>query len=782
MLLRFGAIRRAAAPLVSVHRRALSQAAGGGNNEPSDLWSLRNIGVSAHVDAGKTTTTERILFYTGRINQIHEVKGKDEVGATMDFMDLERERGITIQSAATHASWKLNGRETHINIIDTPGHVDFTIEVERALRVLDSAILVLCASSGVQSQTVTVDRQMKRYAIPRIAFINKLDRAGSNPFRVVSEIREKLRLNAIPLQCPIGVEKDLDGVVDLITMEAVRFLGDNGEEIVRTPVDQEKNKKVVELAKAKRAEMVEMLAELDDEIAGFYLEGQDPSPELIRDVVRKNTIALKMVPVMMGASYKNKGVQLMLDGVVRYLPSPSQKENFALDLNNEENQIKLTSDPAAPLVALAFKLEEGKFGQLTYVRIYQGMLQKGMNIKNTRTGKRVKVPRLVRMHANKMEDVDSVGAGEICALFGVECNSGDTFTIDNKDGFNPSMMSMFVPEPVMSLSINVKKGSDQLENLGKGLARFTREDPTFRVHVDPESKETIISGMGELHLDVYCERLRREYNVDVTTGKPRVNFRETCGQTTEFNYLHKKQSGGSGQFARVIGFIEPVDPEAEAEAEAAEELSNQGAIDANDENALAKKKAAERKKKKAAKGSGTILFENRIIGNAIPPEFIAAIEKGVQEASEKGILLGSPLMNIRFVLTDGQAHTVDSNELAFRTATKGAIREALQKSGAYLLEPIMKVQVTVPDEYQGSVVGGINRRRGTILESQSREGLSVIDAEVPLSEMFGYSSDLRAATQAKGEFTMEFLRHSKMTRGDQEKVIKEYQEAQAKKK
>ena len=740
-----------------------------------DVYGLRNIGVSAHVDAGKTTTTERILFYTGRINQIHEVKGKDEVGATMDFMDLERERGITIQSAATHTVWRIGDKETHINIIDTPGHVDFTIEVERALRVLDGAILVLCGSSGVQSQTITVDRQMKRYSIPRVAFINKLDRAGANPLRVIQEVREKLRLNAIPLQVPIGLEKDLEGLVDLITMQAVRFEGNNGEQIIRSPAQNE-SAAVFELAKEKRLEMIERLADLDDELAHVYLEGNDPSQELLERVIRKKTLELKIVPVVMGAAYKNKGVQLMLDAVVKYLPAPSQKENIALDLNNDEKTMKLVCDDSASLVALAFKLEEGKFGQLTYVRVYQGEVKKGMVIKNTRTGKKVKVPRLVRMHANKMEDVESVGSGEICALFGVECNSGDTFTVDNKEGFNPSMLSMFVPEPVMSLAVNVKKGAEQIEQLGKGLSRFTREDPTFRVHVDPESKETIISGMGELHLDVYCERLRREYKVDITTGKPRVNFRETCGKLVEFNYTHKKQTGGAGQYAKVIGYIEPI------EEDELEENNEPAVIDESDVNALAKQKIEAKKKKKAEKSAGSIQFENKIIGNAIPPEFIAAIEKGVQEGSEKGGLVGAPLVNMRFVLTDGQAHVVDSNELAFRTATKGALRESLQSSQPYLLEPIMKVQVTVPDEYQGSVVGGINRRRGNILETVSRDGFSVIDCEVPLSEMFGYSTDLRASTQAKGEFTMEFLRHAKMPRNEQDKAIKDYQETVAKKK
>lgn len=758
----------------ALRKAAFKRLSSAGALDGKDLFALRNIGVSAHVDAGKTTTTERILFYTGRINAIHEVRGKDEVGATMDFMDLERERGITIQSAATHTVWRFNGRETHINIIDTPGHVDFTIEVERALRVLDGALLVLCGSSGVQSQTATVDRQMKRYSIPRIAFINKLDRAGANPFRVIQEVREKLRITAVPLHVPIGIEKDLEGVVDLLTMEAVRFNGRNGEEVVRTPVKDEKPE-LFELAKEKRSEMIEALAEHDDDLANIYLEGQDPEPDLLDRAIRDQTLKLQIVPVMMGAAYKNKAVQLLLDGVVKYLPSPLQSENVALDLNNNEQEIKLVNDDKAPLVALAFKLEEGKFGQLTYVRIYQGELKKGMFIRNTRTNRRVKVPRLVRMHANKMEDVDSAGAGEICALFGIECNSGDTFSVDSKESsFNPSLMSMFVPDPVLSLAITVKKGADQQEQLSKGLARFTREDPTFRVHMDPESKQTIISGMGELHLEVYCERLRREYNVEVTTGKPRVNYRETCTKDAKFEFTHKKQTGGSGQYAKVVGYLEPYD-------ESEDDDSDEEEIDPNDVNAMAKKRNLERKSKVDSKGIGSVKFENQMIGNSIPPEYIAGIEKGVQEGSEKGVLVGAPLVGMRFVLTDGAAHVVDSSEMAFRTAAKGALREALTKANPNLLEPIMKVEITAPEEFQGGVVGGINKRRGTINEAVTRDGFCVVDCEVPLSEMFGYNAELRAATQAKGEFTMEFMKHSPMMKSEQDKVIKEHQEAQNKK-
>ena len=712
---------------------------------PAPLDRLRNIGISAHVDAGKTTTTERILFYTGRISAMHEVKGKDEVGATMDSMDLERERGITIQSAATFAQWGNH----HINVIDTPGHVDFTIEVERALRVLDGAVLVLCAASGVQSQTVTVDRQMRRYKVPRLCFINKLDRSGSDPWRVVSELREKLRLNAVALQVPIGVERDQDGVVDLVAMEAVRFGGQHGETVVRTPVKDENDKALVELAYAKRAEMIERLADLDDELASVFLEGGEPTVAQLKRVIRKATIDLALVPVVMGASYKNKGVQPMLDCVVDYLPAPAEKANEALDLENNEAKLVLATDSEAPLVGLAFKLEEGRFGQLTYVRVYQGTLRRGMNLRNTRTGKRTRLPRLVRMHANKMEDVESIGAGEICAMFGVDCHSGDTFTTGDAAGFSPAMMSMFVPEPVMSLAISVKKVTEQAEQLTKGLARFQKEDPTFHVHHDPESKETLISGMGELHLDVYCERLRREYKVDVTTGAPRVNYRETCGKRVEFSYTHKKQTGGRGQYAKVAGFIEPLE---------------------DDETAEGKRKPR------------GVVFENHLSGNDVPPEFIPAIEKGVREGSGKGVLVEAPVVNTRFVVTDGASHAVDSSELAFVTAARNALREALTNSNSYLLEPIMRVQVTVPDEYQGPVVGGLNQRRGNILETVSRDGLSTVDADVPLGEMFGYSAVLRAATQAKGSFTMEQSHLARMPKGDQERIIKKYLEDKEKKK
>lgn len=453
----------------------------------ADIKKMRNIGISAHIDSGKTTLTERILYYTGRISEIHDVKGRDGVGATMDHMDLEREKGITIQSAATYCRWGDN----HINIIDTPGHVDFTIEVERALRVLDGAVLVLCGVSGVQSQTLTVDRQMKRYAVPRLAFINKLDRMGANPWKVIEGIRTQLRLSAAAVQIPIGAEENFEGVVCLLTKKAARFTGDKGSIIEYSDIPET----LTDLYEEKRKELIERLAELDDEIAEVFLNEQEPTLEQMQKAIRRLAIERKFVPVFMGSAFKNKGVQLLLNGVNDYLPAPVEVSNHALDLDDDEKQVSLTCAPEAPLVALAFKLEESRFGQLTYIRIYQGILRKGMNITNVKTGKKVKVPRIVRMHSNQMEDVESVGAGDVCALFGLECASMDTFGDGNK---KYAMSSMFVPNPVMSLKVKPKESS-MLANFGKAIGKFSREDPTLRVNVDPKTKETIMSGMVRMY-------------------------------------------------------------------------------------------------------------------------------------------------------------------------------------------------------------------------------------------------------------------------------------------
>ncbi|MDH3542346.1 MAG: elongation factor G, partial [Desulfobulbaceae bacterium] len=508
----------------------------------ANLDMLRNIGISAHIDSGKTTLTERILFYTQRIHAIHEVRGKDGVGAKMDSMELEKERGITIQSAATYCKWKGHA----INIIDTPGHVDFTIEVERALRVLDGAVLILCSVGGVQSQSITVNRQMTRYKVPRIVFINKCDRTGANPYRVAKQVRDKLDLNAVLLQIPIGLEGDLKGVVDLVTMKALYFEGANGETIREADIPAE----LQEEAEAKREELLDAASMFSEELMEAILEGT-PTEEMIRKAIRAGTLSLELVPVFMGSAYKNKGVQPMLDSVINYLPTPKDIKNTALDLKNDEQEISLTPDPDAPLTSLAFKLEDGRYGQLTYIRIYQGTLKKGDTIINSRDGKKVKVGRLVRMHSDEMEEIEEAAAGDIVALFGIDCASGDTFTSPD---ISVSMSSMHVPEPVISLAILPIDNKAQV-NMSKALNRFTKEDPTFRTYVDHETNETIISGMGELHLEVYIERMKREYQAEVQVGQPQVAYRETITQRAEFNYTHKKQTGGSGQFGRVGGYM-----------------------------------------------------------------------------------------------------------------------------------------------------------------------------------------------------------------------------------
>ncbi|MBU6374530.1 MAG: elongation factor G [Bdellovibrionales bacterium] len=692
------------------------------------LEKVRNIGISAHIDSGKTTLSERILFYTKRIHAIHEVKGKDQVGATMDFMDLEREKGITIQSAATFCMWK----DYNINLIDTPGHVDFTIEVERSLRVLDGAVLVLCSVAGVQSQSITVDRQMKRYKVPRICFINKMDRAGANPFRGVQMLRDKLSHNAHMITYPIGAEDQFKGVVDLVQMRAFYFDGDNGENIREEAIPAD----ILDNCKKAREELIAAVGDFDEEVGMMYLEGQDPSVDQLRRAIRTATLSLNFTPVMMGSAYKNKGVQLLLDAVTYYLPNPTERENIALDQNNNEQKVVLKSDPKAPLVALAFKLDEGRYGQLTYMRIYSGTVKKGDVIFNAVNDKKVKVPRLVQMHADEMNDIEEAKAGDIVAMFGVDCASGDTFT----DGaVKYTMTSMFVPNAVISLAIAPKDKTGQA-NFSKALNKFTKEDPTFRVHRDEESAQTIISGMGELHLEIYCERIKREYNCEVVVGKPQVAFRETITQPAKFNYTHKKQSGGKGQFGRVAGMIEPLPADAAVNYE----------------------------------------FVDDIVGGVIPRNFIPACDKGFQEAVKEGRLIGFPIVGVRVTINDGAYHDVDSDELSFRTAAIMGFREAYEKAGAVILEPIMKLESSAPEEFQGSVMGQINQRRGIIVNSGTNEGYCVIEAEVPLTEMFGYSTDLRSATQGKGEFSMEFLKYSAVPRNVQEEMIKKHQEKKAK--
>ncbi len=685
-----------------------------------DLSKVRNIGISAHIDSGKTTLTERILFYTNRIHAIHEVRGKDGVGAKMDSMELEKERGITIQSAATYASWK----DIDINIIDTPGHVDFTIEVERALRVLDGAILVLCSVGGVQSQSITVSRQMARYKVPRIAFVNKCDRTGANPVRVTSQLRDKLELNAHLMQLPIGLEGEFRGLVDLITMKAIYFDGDNGEILRQEEIPADMRDE----AEQRHEELLEEISMFSDELMEALLEGGDIDTRLIYDAVRTGTLSLDFTPVFVGSAYKNKGIQPLLDAVSSYLPCPTDVVNHALDLSDDEKEFPVTNDPGDKLIMLAFKLEDGRYGQLTYVRTYQGVLNKGDTVYNSRTGKKVKIGRLVRMHADEMEEIDSCGPGDIVALFGVDCASGDTFTAD---GLSASMSSMHIPEPVISLAV-IPVDNKAQTNMSKALNRFTKEDPTFRTYVDHETGETIISGMGELHLDVYIERMKREYKAEVQAGAPQVAYRETITVQAPFDYTHKKQTGGSGQYGRVAGYLEPLE-------------------------------------------EGEYEFVDNIVGGVIPREFISSCDKGFQKSLAKGSLCGAAITGVRAVINDGNYHSVDSSDVAFQLASQGAFREAYMKASPVIMEPIMKVAVEGPSEFQGSVMGSLNQRRGMIIGTVEEGNYTVVEAEVPLSEMFGYSTTLRSLTQGKAEFTMEFATFKQVPKSVSEELIKQYQ-------
>jgi len=682
---------------------------------------MRNIGISAHIDSGKTTLSERILYYCGKIHRIHEVKGKDGVGATMDHMELERERGITITSAATNVEWAGHA----INIIDTPGHVDFTIEVERSLRVLDGAVLVLCSVGGVQSQTITVDRQLRRYDVPRIAFINKCDRVGANPLKVRDQLEEKLKHNAVLMQVPIGLEDQHKGVVDLVAMKAVTF-EDDAVRLEEIPAD------LREESARRRNDLLDAASMFSDELTEAILEDR-VTEDLIHAAIRRGTIARKLTPVFMGSAYKNKGVQTLLDGVVRYLPAPNEVKNVALDRSGETGaEVVLATDPAAPAVLLAFKLEDGLYGQLTYIRVYQGRVEKGTELVNTRSGQEIKVGRLIRMHADHMEDIPEAVAGDIAALFGIDCASGDTFADPSLDY---SMTSIYVPEPVISLAIK-PLDKKTLDRMAKALNRFTKEDPTFRTFVDPESHETIIQGMGELHLDVYVERMKREYNAEVETGKPQVAYREALTRKVEFDYTHKKQTGGAGQYGRVIGHIEPM-------------------------------------------AEGNYEFVNEIKGGRVPREFIPSCDKGFKTAVKKGDLIGFPVTGVRVVLTDGQYHEVDSSDNAFQAAAIGAFRQVYAKAKPQILEPVMKVSVEGPTEFAGAVFGSINQRRGMIVSSIEDGSFSRVDAEVPLSEMFGYSTQLRSLTQGKAEFTMEFLKYGRVPAAVAEELQKQHAEKKA---
>lgn len=681
-----------------------------------DIKKFRNIGISAHIDSGKTTLAERILYYCNKIYRIGEVRGKDGVGATMDSMELEKERGITIASAATNVIWK----GYNLNIIDTPGHVDFTIEVENALRVLDGAILVLCGVSGVQSQSITVDRQLKRYGVPHIAFINKLDRVGADPHKVKDQLCDKLDHNAVFMQIPIGLEDKFEGIIDLITMKARYFTGPKGEQVLEKEIPSE----YLANAEEKREEMLDAVAMFSDELAEAFLEGNE-TDEMIIKAVRKATIAIEMTPVFLGSAIKNKGVQLLLDAVVSYLPNPTTGINIAHDKDDDMKNIRLVSDPDLPTVALAFKLENQQYGQLTYFRIYQGKITKGSDLKNARTGNKIKVGRLAKMHADNMEDITEAKAGDIVALFGVDCALGDTF---NSLDINYTMRESFVPKPIISLALGIKDSADQ-EKLSKALTRFTKEDPTFKANVDDETNDTVIHGMGELHLNIYIERIRREYGVELDVRAPQVSYRETLTKAVEFDYIHKKQSGGRGQFARVKGV-----------------LTHSG----KDDNC----------------------FKDKVKGGNIPNQFIPGCEKGFESALEKGGLAEFPVVGVKMILDDGDYHAVDSSQLAFEVATRSAFKENYHKAKPIILEPVMKVAVETPSEFRGNIMAIINQNRGLVSDAVIDNHFTRIDSEIPLSETFGLATQFRSVTQGKADFTMEFSEYKAVPKSIEEEILR----------
>ncbi len=683
-----------------------------------NIAKIRNIGISAHIDSGKTTLSERILYYAGRIHRVQEVHDR-EGGATMDYMALERERGITITSATTQVAWN----DKSVNLIDTPGHVDFTVEVERSLRVLDGAIMVLCSVGGVQSQSVTVDQQMKRYCVPRIAFVNKMDRIGADPQRVHKEMVEKLGLNIVPIQINMGQGDNFEGVIDLITMQAITFDGDGGEKVVRKPIPAG----YADAATKARNEMLEAISMFNDEMMEMLLEEKDIEQNMIQHTIREATINRDIVPMMMGSAFKNKGIQPLMDAVCDYLPSPLDRPAFARDHDNEGTEVPLSSDPDAKFVAMAFKITDESFGQLTYIRVYQGKMVKGQQYRNARTNRMQRIGRIVRMHANDREDIADAGPGDIVALVAVDCASGDTFC-DN--GINYSLESIFIADPVISLSITPASSADQ-ERMAKALNRFMKEDPTFRVSTDPETGQTIIAGMGELHLDVYIERMRREFNAEVTVGVPSVSYREAPTIEAKFNYKHKKQTGGSGQFAHVVGRLIPLDKDSESHYE----------------------------------------FEDNVTSGRIPSEYIPAVNKGFQAATKKGPLAGYEIVGCKMCLDDGSHHSVDSSEMAFRIAARDAFIEVFKKSKPCLLEPIMAIEIELPTEFQGYVIGDLNSRRGIILSTENRDNYTVVQAEVPLSSMFGYATVIRGMTKGMGTFSMEMARYAKVPVKIREEIL-----------
>lgn len=683
-----------------------------------DAAKLRNIGISAHIDSGKTTLSERILFYAGRIHRVQEVRGEGD-GATMDHMELEKERGITITSAATQVEWE--GHQ--INLIDTPGHVDFTVEVERSLRVLDGAVLVLCAVGGVQSQSLTVDRQMKRYHVPRLAFINKMDRTGADPKRVVEQVREKMKCDAVLMQLPIGAEEDFEGVIDLVTMKALYFDGSNGEKVRSEAIPENR----LAESQAARQQMLEAISMYSDELMELLLSEEDIPEDLIHQVTKSALHDLDFTPVYLGTAFRNKGVQPLLDAVVRYLPAPMDREKMAMGHENPEEKVPLTVDTNAPFVGMAFKLVDDPYGQLTFMRIYQGKVEKGQQYTNQRTGRKQRFSRIVRMHSDKREEMDNAFAGDIVAIMGIDAASGDTYA---QDAGYCTLESIFVPEPVIKMAVE-PLSREAGDRLGKALQRFRKEDPTFQVATDEETGETVIAGMGELHLEIYVERMKREYNCEVSVGAPKVSYRETATRRADFDFKHKKQTGGSGQYAHIKGYLEPLGDDQEE----------------------------------------TYIFEEKVVGGRIPKEYIPAVNKGFKAAMVKGPVAEYPVVNVLAVLQDGSYHEVDSSDMAFQTCGRNCFKETFLKAKPVLLEPVMKLEAEVPPDFQGPVTGELTSRRGIIVSTDMAGDTAVIIAEVPLAETFGYSTDLRSMTQGQGTFSMEFSHYRQVPSNIQEKIL-----------
>ena len=678
------------------------------------LERVRNIGIAAHIDAGKTTTTERILFYTGIAYKMGEVH---DGAATMDWMQQEQERGITITAAAITTSWK----DHKVNIIDTPGHVDFTIEVERSMRVLDGVIAVFCSVGGVQPQSETVWRQANRYNVPRIAFVNKMDRTGANFFKVHEQIKDRLQANAVPIQIPIGNEAEFEGIVDLVEMKAIIYKDDLGKEIESIEIPEQLQSK----AKEYRAKLIESIAETDEALLEKFMMEEEFSTAEIKAAIRKGTIDGSIMPMLCGSAFKNKGVQVLLDAVVDYLPAPTEVPPITGELPNGEEAVRLSSDEE-PFAALAFKIASDKFGRLTFVRVYSGVLEKGSYVYNATRQKKERISRLVVLKSNDRIEVDELRAGDLGAIVGLKlAATGDTLCDDK----HPIILeSLFVPEPVISVAVEPQTKSD-VEKLSKALQALADEDPTFRVSTNPETNQTVIAGMGELHLEILVDRMLREFNVEATVGKPQVAYRETIRQSSRAEGKYIKQSGGKGQYGHAVLEIEP------AEAKSGFE------------------------------------FVSKIVGGTIPKEYIPAIEQGVKQTCESGILSGYPLIDVKVTLVDGSYHDVDSNEMAFKVAGSMAVREAVKKASPVVLEPMMKVEVEVPEDFLGDVIGDLNSRRGNIEGMNSEAGIAKIDAQVPLAKMFGYATDIRSKTQGRGIFSMEFSEYSDVPRNEAEVII-----------